>query len=82
MQTSECFIVNLPRLHYLEAAFIIVLVIRQSRKCSANTGVDVRVVGKETFISSMPEVGTVINSGLISGCTTEDRGFPGVAVVL
>lgn len=41
---------------------------------------DVGVVCKEAFLSSMEEVGSVVDSGLLTGRATEDLGLPGVTI--
>lgn len=39
---------------------------------------DVGVVGEETFLRSVEEVGAVVNGGLLAGSATENLGLPGV----
>jgi hypothetical protein len=40
--------------------------------------VDVRVVREETFLSSVEEVGSVVDAGLLGGRATEHLGLPGI----
>lgn len=39
---------------------------------------DVGVVGEETFLRGVEEVGSVVDAGLLAGSTTEDLGLPGI----
>jgi hypothetical protein len=41
--------------------------------------VDVGVVGEETFLCRVEEVGAVVDAGLLGGRTAEDLWLPGVA---
>jgi hypothetical protein len=41
---------------------------------------DIGVVGKETFLSSVEEVCSVVDTSLLAGCTTENLGLPGITV--
>jgi hypothetical protein len=71
-------LVNLPGFHNLKSTVTIVLVVGRTRQCRADAGMDVGVVGKEAFLSSVEEVGSVVDSGLLTGGAAEDLGLPGV----
>lgn len=73
-------LVNLPGLNDLEATITIILVVRWSRQRRADAGVDVGVVGEETFLGGMEEVCAVVDAGLLARGASEYLGLPGVAV--
>lgn len=41
---------------------------------------NIGIVGQKTFLSGVPEVGAVIDTGLFGGGTAEDFWFPGIEV--
>jgi len=73
--------VNLARLDDLEAAVTVILVVRGAGERGADAGVDVAVVGEETFLAGVVEVGAVVDAGLFGRGTAEDLRPPCVAVV-
>lgn len=60
-------LVYLTRLDNLEAAVAIVLIVRWPREGCADSSMNVSVVGKETFLSSVEEVGAVVDGCLLAG---------------
>jgi hypothetical protein len=80
--TISANLVDLARLDDLEAAVAVVLIIRRSRQCSADSSMDVSVIGKKTFLRGMEEVGAVVDRSLFAGGATEDLGFPGVKMAV
>lgn len=54
--------IDLSRLHNLEAAVSVVLVIGRSTQRRADAGVDVGVILQQTLLRSMVEVGAVVNA--------------------
>lgn len=78
--TLRTNLVNFPRLDDFEAAVAVVLVVRRAGQGRADSGVDVGVVGEQTFLSSVEEICAVVYGGLLGGGTAEDFGLPGVEV--
>ena len=71
--------VNDTSLYNLEATITIIVVVRETGKCSTDTSMDVGVVGQETFRVGVIEVCSVVNGRLFGWRSTEDLGAPGVA---
>lgn len=72
--------VNLACFNDLEAAVAVVLVIGRTAESGTDTGVNVCVVGKKSFLGSVPEVSAVVDASLLARRAAEDLGLPGVAV--
>lgn len=72
--------VDFARLDDFKAAVAVVVVVGQARQGRADAGVDVGVVGQETFAVRVVEVGAVVDGCLLGGSAAEDFGFPCVAV--
>lgn len=72
--------VNLTSLDNLEAAVAIVLVVGGSRQRRADAGVDVGVVGEETFLCGVEKVGAVVDGGLFAGSSAENLGLPRITL--
>lgn len=72
--------INLTSLRDLEATVPIVLIIGKTGKSGADSSVHVRIIAKQTFLMRMEEVRAVVDRSLLTGCSTEDFGFPGVQV--
>lgn len=58
-------VVDLTSLDTLETAVAIVGVVRRTGEGSADSSVDVGVVGKKTLLMSVEEVGTVVDGSLL-----------------
>lgn len=65
----------------LEAAVAVVFVVGGAGEGGADAGVDVAVVGEETFLAGVVEVRAVVDAGLFRGGSAEDFRPPCVAVV-
>lgn len=68
--------VDLAGLDNLEAAVAIVVVIAGSAEGGADASVDVGVVGQETLLGGVVEVGAVVDGGHVGGGATKDLGLP------
>jgi hypothetical protein len=77
--TIRTNLVNLPRLHNLEATVAVVLVVRGAGQGGADAGVDVGVVCEQAFLGRVEEVGAVIDASLFAGCAAKDFRTPSVA---
>ena len=72
--------VDFSRFDDFEAAIAVVVVVAHAGKGGADAGVDVGVVGEETFGVGVVEVGAVVDGGLLCRGAAEDTGTPCVAV--
>ena len=72
--------VDFAGLDNLEAAVAVVVVVAEAAEGGADPGMDVAVVGEETFFVRVVEVCPVIDGGLFGGGAAEDFGLPGVEV--
>lgn len=59
-------LVNLTCLDNLEAAVAIVLIVRWPRQGCTDSSMDVGVVGQKTFLSSVEEVGAMVDGCLLA----------------
>jgi hypothetical protein len=74
-------LVNLAGLDNLETTIPIVLVVTWARERSADTRVDVSVVGEQTLLGSVVEICAVVDAGLLRGCTSENLWLPCIAAI-
>lgn len=65
--TVSTDLVDLTGLDDLEAAVAVVLVVRRPGQGCADSSMYVGVVGKEAFLRSVEEVGSVVDGGLLTG---------------
>jgi len=76
--TRHADLVNLPRLHDLEPAVAVIIVIAEPAQSRADPRVDVGVVGQQAFAVCVVEIGPVVYGGLLAGGPAEDFRPPGV----
>lgn len=80
--TVSTNLVDFTCLDDLETAVAVVFVVGRSGKSCTDSSMDVGVVGKKTFLSSVEEVSAVVDGGLVTGRATENLRLPGVEMAV
>lgn len=75
-------LVDFTCLDDLETAVAVVFVVGRPGKSRTDSSMDVGVVAKKTFLSSVEEVGAVVDGGLVTGRATEYLRLPGVEMAV
>lgn len=75
-------LVNLSGFDNLETTVAIIFVVRGSRQRRADASMDIGVVGKKALLSSMEEVGTMVDACLLTRRPTKDLGLPSIQMTV
>ena len=73
--------VNLSCFDNLKATVTVVVIVAETRQGGADTGVDVGIVGEESFFVCMIKVSAMIDRRLLGRCPAEDLWSPGITVM-
>jgi hypothetical protein len=80
--TISTNLVNLAGLDDLKTTISIVLIVTWAGERSANTCVNVGIVGEQAFLSSVVEVCAVVDACLLRRCASKDFWFPCIAALI